>query len=433
MAAYHTYLVVRLVCFANIVSALKFLRNAGEFHRQTLDNIEDLAYYGNLTVGGQQMQGIFDTGFIELVVLSEACKDRCGNTRKKLLYNSSQSSGYIQGNFSLRLNYGSGQLVGREAYDNVAIGPFSSSSTPFWEAIDAMMPLLITSDFDAIVGLGPIPANVINFVPGSPNNLHGYAVLLESLGLSHSQFSVCLGNQAGSAGYLTWNDDSISKNPAAFSMLKVENTGYWMAKLEDVRVGSTMLACADGCGAVLDSGTSLIAMPNLIKERLTQLIRSVTKDCTNVLDLPELKFKMSGVEYTLPADAYLGQVFGSASHDLEDHFQITNSSLCQVAVMTVDMQSAIGPTWVMGMPFFRKFFTVFAQRTASEPPKLYTAKADPHCYPQKDTNATSLESQGRSFAVRRVNAARVRMSPWLRMAARFGMDSHILRHHRLAS
>jgi len=50
--------------------------------RQTLKNVNDLNYYGDLKVGGQELSGIFDTGSIELVVLSEECGGWCGSDKK---------------------------------------------------------------------------------------------------------------------------------------------------------------------------------------------------------------------------------------------------------------------------------------------------------------------------------------------------------------
>jgi len=382
-------------------------------YRQQLDNIGDLSYYGNLTVGGQPMRGVFDTGSIELVVLSENCS-RCGDNGTKQLYNNSLSPRYVPGNTSTTLSYGSGQLSGNQAYDSVAIGPFVSIRTPFWEVVDAMMPLLFTSDFDAIVGLGPIPLS--NSSNSSSLLQHDYAVLLDSLNLTNFQYSVCLGMEPGSPGFLTWNDRRVTQVPAAFKTLQVEGTGFWMTKLEDVQLGSIPLACAGGCGAILDSGTSLIAMPDGVKSDLISLVLRVMTDCSNASALPDLRFKLSGVEYSLPPDTYLAEVVGNTSSELSGAFQASKKSPCEVAVMTVDMESSLGETWILGMPFFRYFYTVFAQATASAPPKMYTAKAEASCYPMEESNTSSLQSHGRARVMRRVNASHLRLPPWVHRA-----------------
>jgi len=227
-------------------------------YRQEMTNYMDLQYYGLLTIGGQLLKGVFDTGSIELVVLSEKCREWCGGN--KTLYESGRSRTYLTGGMSLSLAYGSGNLRAKEAYESVTVGPLGVLLTPFWEVYDANMPLLFNSSFAAIVGLGPIPENALVMEPDSAMNEQAFAVLLKKLGVR--SFSVCLGQEPWSSGFLTWNDDVAKRRGGMFVRIQIADTGYWMLELSGVRLGETPIACFDKtCGAVVDSGTSLLALP----------------------------------------------------------------------------------------------------------------------------------------------------------------------------
>merc|ERR1719188_135880 len=168
--------------------------------RHVLDNDEDLQYMGNMTVGGQNIQGIFDTGSIEFAVLSDKFTKYCG-TQIENLYHANSSQKYRHGDLSLVLSYGSGTLMAKEAYDTVVIGTMQASVSPFWEVTDADMPLLLESNFEAIVGLGPVPKDVLVLRPDHGQmrvESHMYAVLQKRMMIQ--RFSICLGKQPRSNG-----------------------------------------------------------------------------------------------------------------------------------------------------------------------------------------------------------------------------------------
>jgi len=385
--------------------------------RQELQNSQDLSYYGDITIGGQTLQGVYDTGSIELVVLSKKCS-WCGNGDRNL-YDSSKSSWYSGGNFSLVLTYGSGQLLGQEAYDKLSMGPYESEKAAFWEVVDAQMPLLNSSHFEALLGLGPLPENVVTLAPGATSNDHGYAVFVSALGLSQSMYSVCLGRTPGSSGYIIWEDNAVNTMPAeTFTKLHVHKGTYWMAELTDIRIGEELLACSEGCGAILDSGTSLLSVPTASKDTLLSIVEKMGLDCTGMA-LPDLRFKLDGKDYVLPPDSYLSQVVGIPGYDVSDIFSADNVSHCQVSVMTADMDSSLGNTWIFGMPFFRSYYTLFAQRTPEFPPRMFTALASDTCTPIEGS-ASSLQSAEQSrrsgWKVRTVNASKIRVPLWLRKA-----------------
>jgi len=395
-------------------------------YRQEMDNTHDLQYNANVTVGGQLLQVVLDTGSIELVVLSQRCHLWCGEESR--LYNPKISDNYFKGAYSLVLNYGSGQLLGHEAYDTFQVGPFTGINASFWEVVDANMPLLFNSKFEAILGMGPIPKGARSMHPGATTNVRAFALGLDSLGLRESRYSVCLGQAPGSAGWVTWNDNIATTMPQAFTKLDIVDTGYWMVRLEDIRMGNVTIGCTDGCGAILDSGTSLLALPSTMQERMEGLVVS-DGGCAQMQELPDLNFKMDGIEYSLPPDAYLGNVQGEASKAFEKALGIrsngtkmhTESAKCKVSVMQISMTSSLGETLILGMPFFRTYYTTFAQGAGNTSPHILTAQADQNCYPMANGgNGSSLHTTRRSVTARSIDVAKVQIPPWLQKASATG-------------
>lgn len=381
---------------------------------QLMSNQFDTEYLSNITVGGQVLQGILDTGSTELVVLSAACGILCGDVEH--LYDESQSLEYVAGSYRKVLSYGSGDLLGDEAYDRVSVGPFGHSPTAFWKGVDAVMPILWTSKLQAIIGLGPIPEGIVPFQPGSATNKDGKAVLLTYLGLNESRYSACLGRVSGSPGYLVWNDDSVSTNPTAFTRLSVKGSGYWMTNLQDLRLGDTTVACKDGCAGLLDTGTSLIAVPPSVKSSMALLVESLKADCsTDLRGLPFLKFRLDGQEFALPPDAYLGALSGNVSSEMKSFVgssQISGST-CELSVMTVSPSSSLGPMIILGMPFFRTYYSTFAQRTSSTPHQMFIARANHDCTPATSSTVEAISTENK---MRHIDASKVRISPWLAKA-----------------
>jgi len=313
-------------------------------------------------------------------------------------------------------------LKAREAYESVTVGPLGVLVAPFWEVYDADMPLLYNSSFAAIVGLGPVPVNALVMEPGSAKNEQAFAVLLKKLGVG--SFSLCLGQDPGSSGFLMWNDDIAERRGDVFLRIQIADTGYWMLELSGVRLGETPIACFDKtCGAVVDSGTSLLALPSDAHDVLSGAAARLDVNCSNLAGMPDLHFRLNGVDFSLPPDSYLGEVYGEAPDAMTRNFalwglaQNTSASLlvaakCQAALMHITMDSTMGEVWILGMPFFRRFYTVFTQATASEGPTIHVAPADDECMPT--ATGGKLITRRKARSARHIDASKLRMPPWVR-------------------
>jgi len=386
---------VQLPQFSAVSDGPAEQRSALPQYRQAMDNAHDLQYFAKLQLGPQELNVVLDTGSVEFVVLSDKCEYWCGPEGR--LFHINQSSSYVHGNLNLILSYGSGELLGMEAYDNVRIGHWMVANTAFWEVRDASMPLLFQADWSAIIGLGPMKPNTKVMELHGMHNKQSFAVLPKKLGID--RFGICLGKEPGSQGYITWNDQSPALIPGDFVKLRVIDTGYWMLKLTDVYVGDRYLACNRGCGVVADSGTSLLSLPVEQYNNFKAIIAGMHADCSHLSVLPDLHFKLDGHPFSLPADAYVGNVYGSKMKALEGKHaapQLKSRQLsfgedgeheatskeqakCEPAIMHISMESSVGPVWILGMPFFRKYYSVFVQRSEESGPALHVATATNDC------------------------------------------------------
>jgi len=293
------------------------------------------------------------------------------------------------------------------------------------------MPLLYNSSFAAIVGLGPVPENALVMEPGSAKNEQAFAVLLKKLGVG--SFSLCLGQDPGSSGFLTWNDDIAERHRGAFVKIQIADTGYWMLELSGVRLGETPIACFDKtCGAVVDSGTSLLALPSDAHDVLSGAAAKLDVNCSNLASLPDLHFRLNGVDFSLPPDSYLGEVYGEAPDAVTRNFALwglaqntsASSSVaarCQAALMHITMDSTMGEVWILGMPFFRRYYTVFTQSTADEGPTLHVAPVDDQCMPS--ATGGKLIARRKACSARHIDASKLRMPPWVRRNGVLGRAS----------
>lgn len=415
----------------HVPAALRPGQLSGSSFRQVLENRHDMSYVGNMTVGGQHLQGVYDSGSLELVVVSDKCSSWCGSTQR--MFHAAHSETYQSGPMSVVLEYGSGEVLGKEAYETVSVGPLGSTEAPFWEVVDANMPLLQKSGFGAIVGLGPIPLDATVLRPGSEQNNGSFALLMRKLGAD--RYSVCLGRTPLSPGVLVWNDGLPESMPRAFTKVSTVEGGFWLTSLTDVRFGSTPVACfkPGECGAVLDSGTSLISTPEDALDTISDLLEQLHLDCDNIAELPELHFKLDGIDHSLPPDSYIGRVRGTSTDGVKRHFRSSGSATpsCQSTLMRIRMESAAGAVWVLGMPFFRRYYSAFVQASEGSPASIYTAVAGSDCQPvQGMSQALQRGIHGRAgVEARMIDASQVRMPSWLHRSARSGrLEDSSLRH-----
>jgi len=428
--------------------------------RQSLENIGDAQYIAKISVGGQKVHAVLDTGSFELLAMGANCSS-CGNSEN--LFDATKSKSYRGSEFHTEHSFGSGTTNSMEAVDTISIGQYEVAGQNFWEVYDAQMQILEDGAFQAILGMGP-PTSAIKFAeedskdvrneldqyrqegneitPQIQETVDHYDDLLthakrttsfvENLGLENVSF--CLGKSSASNGFMIWNDHSTRTRPDEFARIDVVGDYYWSASMSDVKFGGKafipdesaesvkhkakdrVLGCKfKECSAILDTGTTLLAAPKEVAERLNQAVEDwfdMGGTCDDLSKLPDLEFKLGGEQFSLPPEAYVGRVTGSVSEEIGKHMpNLLGKSTtrdCEAIVMAMEPDSDSAPTWILGMPFFRKYYTTFHfDRNVGSRPQATAMSfsiADSDCFPGSSPSASEtgqdlMETQPASMEI----------------------------------
>jgi len=433
------------------------------YYDQALKNTMDTSYTGEVFIGGQKLQAVLDTGSYELLVFAKDCKS-CGAAGEKS-YDKSQSLTFVEGQLAQVLTFGSGNTFCQDARESLRIGSLQVNQQPIWEVLEADMDILDSSDFQAILGLGPVgtvklqaemderriealkgnfeasgakmPKRILKEVRSQEMADRELASLNDSVpgNLKVRFLSVCLEQAHGSQGHLIWNDKDPLGRHEPFTRLQVIGQFAWSLALENVRLVSRdgtihSIACSKGCAAVLDSGTSLISAPDSAIDEMSSYLVGMGASCYHLQDLPSLEFELGGVKHTLPPETYMGFVEGYAKASWKSAFRqpgFTKVLDCEMLLMsTGGTSSDQGPMWIVGMPFFRHYYATFDfgedPSAANDNRSIWTAPVDHECRPKSTplskgigllSEDISIHSNASRFGARRVDASRLHLPRWM--------------------
>jgi len=354
-------------------------KNDGIVYRHRQNNFQNMQYYGDFQIGtpGQTMSGIFDTGSFDLLVLSEKCT-HCPADAK---YDSSKSSTFVAEGTQQRHCYGSGCADTEINFETVTVGPLKASKQAFWEIIHHEIPVMDFARFQAIVGVGH---------SDSPSMDH--PTMCQNFNID--EFAFCLEKGDGAPGWLYWGGEPHLH--AQMAAMPVVAKNHWGAVLKQVGVrrtdGSTAVfdACKPTCSAIIDSGTSLIAMPKDQLRQLEKEIGHVASDCSNIDDLPTLTFNLGGNFFELPPRTYVVRT-QSPRVDTSDSglvkiltFQpkVEMKTVCMHSFFAMDQKTQHGPMWILGDPWLRHYYTIYNRPTKT----MYAAPAGADCRPSTYVN-----------------------------------------------
>jgi hypothetical protein len=343
----------------------------------------NVQYHANLEVGGQVVSGIMDTGSFELVVVStrcEICTDPPYDRNRSTTYHESSKEDKM-----VTHHYGSGPTTSRVGYEHVSVGPLVAWNQTFYELQDHNITALHSASFDAIVGIGG------GGDEGTPSLLSGFNV---------SEYSVCLERGSFASGWLTWGGDLEDKSIAlqmpvvgehhwAVALTRILPAGLSSILNEEQMAAAGVLLCGDGCAAVLDSGTSLIAAPSTALQGLSLILPEVHPNCSNFADMPTLELDLGGHRLLLPPEAYVLRMTGTQveADSVWDilHFRpkVLKVDECFMAFMPINRRTKYGPLWILGMPFFREFHVTFDGVHQGAKRSVYIANAGDSCEPEK--------------------------------------------------
>jgi saccharopepsin len=318
--------------------------NKGD-HSVPVSNFLNAQYFSEITIGTppQTFKVVLDTGSSNLWVPSSECGSIACYLHTK--YDSSSSSTYKKNGTSFEIRYGSGSLSGFVSQDVMTIGDLKIKDQMFAEATEEPGLAFAFGRFDGILGLG-FDTISVNRIPPPFYNMIDQGLLDEPV------FAFYLGDT---------NNGEEDESEAIFGGVnkdhytgKVTNIplrrkAYWEVDLDAITFGDNT-AELEKTGVILDTGTSLIALPSTLAELLNKEIGAkksyngqYTVECEKRDSLPDMSFTLSGYNFSITPYDYILEVQGS----------------CISSFMGMDFPEPVGPLAILGDAFLRKWYSIY--------------------------------------------------------------------------
>jgi saccharopepsin len=289
----------------------------------------------------QEFKVIMDTGSSNLWVPSTKCGSIACYLHQK--FDSSASSTYKANGSEFEIRYGSGEVKGFISEDTLKLGDLKIKKQLFGEVTEEPGLAFAFGRFDGILGLGYDTISV-NHIPPPFYNMIDQGLLDEPV------FAFYLGDtNAGEESEATFGGIDKSHFTGKMTMLPLRRKAYWEVNLDAITFGKDT-AELDSTGVILDTGTSLIALPTTIAELLNKEIGAkkgfngqYTVECDKRDSLPDMSFTLSGYNFTIGPNDYILEVQGS----------------CISSFMGMDFPEPVGPLAILGDAFLRRWYSVY--------------------------------------------------------------------------
>jgi len=312
-------------------------------HIVPVSNFLNAQYFSEITIGTppQSFKVVLDTGSSNLWVPSSECNSIACYLHTK--YDSSASSTYKKNGTSFEIRYGSGSLSGFVSQDTMSIGGLKIKEQDFAEATEEPGLAFAFGRFDGILGLGYDTISVNHITPPF------YNMINQGL-LDEPVFAFYLGDTAnGDADQSEAIFGGIDEDhyDGKMTYIPLRRKAYWEVDLDKIKFGDGSVDMQN-TGAILDTGTSLIALPSDLAELLNKEMGAkkgyngqYTVDCAKRDSLPDMSFTLSGKEFTIGPYDYILEVQGS----------------CISSFFGMDFPG--DPLIILGDAFLRKWYSVY--------------------------------------------------------------------------
>ncbi|KAL2815012.1 aspartic peptidase domain-containing protein [Aspergillus granulosus] len=318
--------------------------NAMGRHDVLVDNFMNAQYFSEIELGTppQSFKVVLDTGSSNLWVPSSECGSIACYLHQK--FDSSASSTYKKNGSEFAIQYGSGSLSGFVSQDTLRIGDLKITGQDFAEATSEPGLAFAFGRFDGILGLGFDTISVNKIVPPF------YKMIEQGL-LDDPVFAFYLGdaNKEGDSSEATFGGIDKDHYEGELINIPLRRKAYWEVDLDAIALGDDV-AELENTGVILDTGTSLIALPSNLAEMINTEIGAkkgftgqYSVDCATRDSLPDITFTLTGHNFTIGPYDYTLEVQGS----------------CISAFMGMDFPEPVGPLAILGDAFLRRWYSVY--------------------------------------------------------------------------
>lgn len=247
--------------------------------------------------------------------------------------------------------------------------------------------------FDGVLGLG-LPSlsqtSEFNFLEASSGAKSWTSLVPDG----ERMFGVFLAKSMEEDSEITFggwkSDHMVNGSELAFCNVQDSQEGYWQLEVFGIKAnGQALDFCAEGCRAVVDTGSSLLGVPSDLGDQLVDLLRhpAVEGVCGNV-KLPQLEIDLGNFTVFLDPSDYARLEFldedteaadaegGDAEFPVEQEsavaaLEVSSNATgvgepepeppnCVPMVMHIDLPPPLHPrTLILGEPVLQRYYTVF--------------------------------------------------------------------------
>lgn len=318
---------------------LRAHRKMGHRIDNAMEVIHKTAYWGTITLGtpAQEFKVIFDTGSGNLIIPAKSCDSAGCNTHKKYSPTASSTASAVvneRGESSTEISFGTGDISGDYYQDKFCIAGNLCSQVRFVAATQQSAEPFSETPFDGILGLGFDDLSM-----GKRFNI------LDELNANNQlpmgTFAVYLTDESNSE--ITFGGYKPDQIASEIVWAKVVRESYWQVGVDDITFNNAATGlCNGGCQVAVDTGTSMLAGPSDLVEKLSDRL-AAKDDCSNFDQLPTIGFKVGSKVLNLAAEDYMDKSAGD----------------CSFSVMALDVPPPKGPLFIFGDPFLRRFVTIY--------------------------------------------------------------------------
>ncbi|KAK4032754.1 vacuolar protease [Parachaetomium inaequale] len=310
-------------------------------HPVPISNFMNAQYFSEITIGNppQTFKVVLDTGSSNLWVPSVECGSIACYLHSK--YDSSASSSYKANGTTFEIRYGSGSLSGFVSQDTMTIGDITIKGQDFAEATSEPGLAFAFGRFDGILGLGYDTISVNGIVPP-------FYKMLEQKLIDEPVFAFYLADSDGESEVVFGGVDK-DKYKGKITTIPLRRKAYWEVDFDAIAYGDDT-AELENTGVILDTGTSLIALPSQLAEMLNAQIGAKKNyagqyaiDCAKRDSLKDVTFNLAGQNFTLGPYDYVLEVSGS----------------CISTFMGMDFPAPTGPLAILGDAFLRRYYSIY--------------------------------------------------------------------------
>jgi len=307
-----------------------------------MQRIHKTAYWGSMSLGSppQPFKVIFDTGSGNLIVPSNTCTVPGCLPHHKYDKGASSSGVAVQnekGEGNAEISFGTGNIAGDFFRDRLCIGDSLCIDSSFIAADKESTEPFQEIPFDGIMGLG--------FKDLSMGQGFNIVDDLYAKGqLPGGQISFYLTDGGDSEVTFGGYKSEYLASDIVWAPVNVES--YWQVAIDDITFDNVPKGlCGGGCNVAVDTGTSMLAGPSELVDKLTNMV-GAKEDCSNFNSLPKLGFQIGDKVLNLKPDDYMD----------------SSGSECSFSLMALDVPPPKGPLFIFGDPFLRRFVTIFDRK-----------------------------------------------------------------------